>query len=68
MDRRLKCVVLKVYIHFQKQPNCGDFPDSTLRKAVESGKLINNEDCKKFGRDWVVKGTAMIREYGKRTE
>ena len=39
--------------------------DSTLRKAVATGKLVENEDCKKFGRDWVVKETSMIREYGK---
>ncbi len=39
--------------------------DSTLRKAVATGKLIKNEDCKKFGSVWIVKETAMIREYGK---
>ncbi|OSB07984.1 hypothetical protein B2H97_16070 [Paraclostridium bifermentans] len=38
--------------------------DSTLRKAVETGKLVADEDCKKFGRDWVVKETSMLREYG----
>lgn len=42
--------------------------DSTLRKAVETGKLIKDIDCKKFGRDWVVKETAMIREYGEKEE
>jgi hypothetical protein len=38
--------------------------DSTLRKAVATGKLIENEDCKKFGTIWIVKESAMIREYG----
>lgn len=38
--------------------------DSILRKAVETGKLVADEDCNKFGRDWVVKETSMIREYG----
>lgn len=38
--------------------------DSTLRKAVATGKLIEGEDCKKFGSAWIVKETAMIREYG----
>ena len=38
--------------------------DSTLRKAVTYGKLIEGIDCKKFGRDWIVTHDAMIREYG----
>lgn len=38
--------------------------DSTLRKAVATGKLINEVDCKKFGVVWIVKESAMIREYG----
>lgn len=38
--------------------------DSTLRKAVSIGKLVEGKDCKKFGRDWIVKESAMIREYG----
>lgn len=38
--------------------------DSTLRKAIQYGKLVPDIDCKKFGRDWVVTETAMTREYG----
>lgn len=38
--------------------------DSTLRKAVATGKLVENVDCKKFGRDWIVTEKAMFREYG----
>ncbi|CEO32985.1 hypothetical protein [Paraclostridium sordellii] len=43
-----------------------ELKDSTLRKAVETGNLIADEDCKKFGRDWVVKESAMFREYGEK--
>lgn len=39
--------------------------DSTLRKAVATGKLIEDEDCKKFGSVWIVTKEAMEREYGK---
>lgn len=38
--------------------------ESTLRKAVAYGKLIPDIDCKKFGKQWIVTKTAMIREYG----
>lgn len=37
---------------------------STLRKAVSYGKLKENIDIKKFGKQWVVTIDAMIREYG----
>ncbi|MEG2769441.1 MAG: helix-turn-helix domain-containing protein [Oscillospiraceae bacterium] len=39
--------------------------ESTLRKAVVYGKLKENIDCKKFGKQWVVTKLAMEREYGK---
>ena len=39
---------------------------STLRKALEYGKIVEGVDCKKFGRDWVITEKAMIREYGDR--
>ncbi|WP_338658419.1 hypothetical protein [Paraclostridium sordellii] len=45
---------------------------------MKTGKLIADEDCKKFGRDWVivkkfgrgllVKESAMVREYGEKKE
>ena len=38
--------------------------ESTLRKAVVYGKLVQDVDCKKFGKQWVVTKEAMIREYG----
>ena len=38
--------------------------ESTLRKAISYGKLINGIDVCKFGKQWVVSIEAMIREYG----
>lgn len=39
--------------------------ESTLRKAVAYGKLVNGVDVCKFGKAWVVSVEAMRREYGK---
>lgn len=38
--------------------------ESTLRKAVIYGKLIDGVDVCKFGKQWVVSRKAMQREYG----
>ena len=38
--------------------------ESTLRKAISYGKLINGVDVCKFGKQWVVSVDAMVREYG----
>lgn len=38
--------------------------ESTLRKAVSYGKLVNGVDVCKFGKQWVVTRDAMRREYG----
>ena len=38
--------------------------ESTLRKAIAYGKLVNGVDVCKFGKQWVVSIDAMIREYG----
>ncbi len=38
--------------------------ESTLRKAISYGKLINGVDVCKFGKQWVVSIEAMQREYG----
>ena len=38
--------------------------ESTLRKAIFYGKLINGVDVCKFGKQWVVSIQAMKREYG----
>ena len=38
--------------------------ESTLRKAISYGKLVNGVDVCKFGKQWVVSMHAMKREYG----
>jgi len=38
--------------------------ESTLRKAISYGKLINGIDVCKYGKQWVVSMKAMEREYG----
>lgn len=38
--------------------------ESTLRKAIAYGKLVNGIDVCKFGKQWIVSSEAMIREYG----
>ena len=41
--------------------------ESTLRKAIVYGKLINGVDVCKFGKQWIITIEAMEREYGKLT-
>ncbi len=38
--------------------------ESTLRKAIAYGKLVNGVDACKFGKQWVISVEAMKREYG----
>lgn len=38
--------------------------ESTLRKAIAYGKLVNGVDACKFGKQWVISVDAMKREYG----
>ncbi len=42
---------------------CG-LSESTLRKAITYGKLVNGVDVCKFGKQWVVSVSVMKREYG----
>jgi hypothetical protein len=42
--------------------------ESTLRKAISYGKLVNGVDVCKFGKQWVVSIDAMKREYGNITK
>lgn len=37
---------------------------STLRKAIQDGRLKPGKDCRKFGKQWVVTADAMNREFG----
>ena len=38
--------------------------ESTLRKAVSYGKLVEGLDTQKYGKQWIVTRAAMEREYG----
>lgn len=38
--------------------------ESTLRKAIAYGKLVNGVDVCKYGKQWIVSIKAMEREYG----
>ena len=38
--------------------------DSTLRKALVYGKIRLGIDARKYGKQWIVTRSAMIREYG----
>lgn len=38
--------------------------ESTLRKAIQYGKLVNGIDVQKFGKQWIITKSAMRREYG----
>ena len=38
--------------------------ESTLRKAISYGKLVNGVDVCKFGKQWIISMEAMKREYG----
>ena len=38
--------------------------ESTLRKAISYGKLVNGIDACKYGKQWVISIAAMKREYG----
>lgn len=42
--------------------------ESTLRKAISYGKLVNGIDVCKFGKQWVISMDAMKREYGEPKE
>ena len=42
--------------------------ESTLRKAIAYGKLVNGVDACKYGKQWVVSAEAMKREYGQPKE
>lgn len=51
-------------ISFSDATKMWNLNESTLRKAVTYGKLLDGVDACKFGRQWVVTMEAMEREYG----
>jgi len=52
-------------LSFKEASQLWNLDDSTLRKAVASGKIIEGKDAKKFGKQWVITIDAMERIYGK---
>lgn len=40
-----------------------DRDESTIKRAISSGKLVEGIDCKKFGRDWAILKSSMERVY-----
>ena len=42
--------------------------ESTLRKGITYGKLVNGVDVCKFGKQWIISMDAMKREYGEPKE
>lgn len=49
---------------FRDATDLWDLNESTLRKAIHYGKLVEGVDVCKFGKQWVVSMKAMKREYG----
>ena len=39
--------------------------ESTLRRAISNGTLVEGIDCKKFGKQWVILKSSMERVYVK---
>lgn len=55
-------------ISFQEAADLYGKNDSTLRRAVMDGRLVEGVDCKKFGKQWIVTLEAMRRLYGEPTQ
>ena len=55
-----------VFLAFSDATALWQLNESTLRKAIAYGKLVNGVDVCKFGKQWVVSIDAMNREYGNR--
>ena len=52
-------------LSFKEASQLWNLDDSTLRKAVSNGKLVDGQDVKKFGKQWIITIEAMERIYGK---
>jgi hypothetical protein len=57
--------VFDMLLSFKEASQLWNLDDSTLRKAVASGKLVDGQDVKKFGKQWVITIEAMEKNYGK---
>lgn len=49
---------------FQQVADIYGLDNSTLRKQVSNGKLIDNVEVKKFGKTWLITEQAMIKHFG----
>ncbi|WGX77515.1 helix-turn-helix domain-containing protein (plasmid) [Paraclostridium bifermentans] len=49
---------------FQQVANIYGLDNSTLRKQVSNGKLIDNVEVKKFGKTWLITEQSMIKHFG----
>lgn len=49
---------------FQQVADIYGLDNSTLRKQVSTGKLINNVEVKKFGKTWLITEQSMIKHFG----
>ena len=60
----------KIKTAFDSLLSCADaaeiwgMDESTLRKAILSGRFKDGMDVLKFGKQWVITKKAMVREYG----
>ena len=52
------------FLSFGDAATIWELDDSALRHAVAAGRLKAEEDCRKYGKQWVVKISAMCRLYG----
>lgn len=39
--------------------------ESTIRKAIAQGRLIDGRDCRKFGKQWVITADGMTNCFGR---
>lgn len=39
--------------------------ESTIRKAIAQGRLIDGQDCRKFGKQWVISIDGMARVFNR---
>ena len=51
-------------ISMRDATNLWNLNESTLRKSISYGKLVNGIDVCKYGKQWVISVDALIREYG----
>jgi len=51
-------------IAFSEATKLWNLNESTLRKAVQYGKLIDGVDVCKYGKQWIITVSSLIREYG----